>query len=431
MLKRDAGRLFPVGLRPGGRGSRIAKRRISGLSGRCRGQHAALAPRALAARAVPGGRIGTTEADFISLFTDIPAKLLAGALAATLAVPFLSPAPAFADSVSDAEAALSHAEERMSQIKAEYDALLTQADELQSQIDDATQGVLDAQSAMQEGRSRLGQMFTHEYKTGGISLLNVLIDSQNIADLIDNMQYLDAMQRAQSAEIDAQRQREQAFNDALDDMNKKKDEQQQAIADAEAKTAEAEQVVSNASAALESAQAEAAEASRLAELQAAAAALTANNAGGSGSAESGSGNAGNGGSVETGGGNQGNNGNNGGNNENNGGGSVETGGWLTGAASAYGAESDGTLGATTATGAVVTESSMGVAVPMSLPNYRSYFGRAVEISYGGTTVVAVVNDCGNMGGGSRALDLQPGVWKALGASSCYDWGVRTVSYRFL
>ena len=74
---------------------------------------------------------------------------------------------------------------------------------------------------------------------------------------------------------------------------------------------------------------------------------------------------------------------------------------------------------------------MGVAVPMSMPNYRSYFGRSVEISYGGRTVVAVVNDCGGLGGGSRALDLQPGVWRALGASSCFDWGVRTVSYRFL
>ena len=36
-----------------------------------------------------------------------------------------------------------------------------------------------------------------------------------------------------------------------------------------------------------------------------------------------------------------------------------------------------------------------------------------------------------MGGGSRVLDLQPGVWKAFGFSSCNDWGLRTVSYRFL
>ena len=74
---------------------------------------------------------------------------------------------------------------------------------------------------------------------------------------------------------------------------------------------------------------------------------------------------------------------------------------------------------------------MGVAIPLSWPNARSYLGRQVEISYGGMTVIATVNDLGGMGGGSRSLDLQPGVWKALGASSCLDWGVRTVSYRFL
>ena len=74
---------------------------------------------------------------------------------------------------------------------------------------------------------------------------------------------------------------------------------------------------------------------------------------------------------------------------------------------------------------------MGVAVPKSMPNYRSYFGRTVEIRYGGMTVYATVNDCGSMGGGSRVLDLQPGVWKAFGFSSCRAWGLRTVSYRFL
>ena len=65
--------------------------------------------------------------------------------------------------------------------------------------------------------------------------------------------------------------------------------------------------------------------------------------------------------------------------------------------------------------------------PCPGPNYRSYLGRAVEIKYGGKTVIATVNDCGNMGGGSRALDLQPGVFKAFGFSTCQAWGVRTVA----
>ena len=102
-------------------------------------------------------------------------------------------------------------------------------------------------------------------------------------------------------------------------------------------------------------------------------------------------------------------------------------------ASAYGGKTDPNTPnpGTTATGAVCNDSSMGVAVPMSLSGYRKLFGRTVEISYGGKTVYATVNDCGGLGGGSRALDLQPGVWKAFGFSSCKAWGLRTVSYRFL
>lgn len=110
-----------------------------------------------------------------------------------------------------------------------------------------------------------------------------------------------------------------------------------------------------------------------------------------------------------------------------------TDGWQTGVASAYGGWSDPSTGAVsgTATGDVCDDWSMGVAVPMAWPDYRSYFGRQVEISYDGQSVVATVNDCGYMGGGSRSLDLQPGVFKAFGFSDCDSWGLRTVSYRFL
>ena len=110
-----------------------------------------------------------------------------------------------------------------------------------------------------------------------------------------------------------------------------------------------------------------------------------------------------------------------------------TDGWRTGVASAYGGWSDPSTGAvcSTATGAICNDWSMGVAVPMAWPDYRSYFNRTIEISYNGQSVIATVNDCGYMGAGSRSLDLQPGVFKAFGFSTCDAWGLRTVSYRFL
>ena len=370
--------------------------------------------------------------------------LLAGVLSAG-SLTFACAAPAYADEVSDAQNALSAAEARMSQIASEHEALVKQAEELQQQIDEATQGVMDAQAAAQTGRNKLGIYATQEYKTGGISLIKVLLESQSISDLVNNMQYFDAIQEDQARQIAEQKQLEATLNDALDDLNKKKDEQVKAISDAEAKQTEAQQVVAQATAHLSDAQA-AAEAARLAELQKQAEALKAQQEAQSqteqapaeeskGAAEkaeeSGNGAASNSGNQSSSGSSSGSSNSNGSSSNNSNSSTTSTSGWQSGVVSAYGSTSDGTLGAHTATGAIVSESSMGVAVPMSMPNYRSYFGRSVEISYGGRTVVAVVNDCGGLGGGSRALDLQPGVWKALGASSCFDWGVRTVSYRFL
>ncbi|WP_245798912.1 septal ring lytic transglycosylase RlpA family protein [Collinsella vaginalis] len=79
------------------------------------------------------------------------------------------------------------------------------------------------------------------------------------------------------------------------------------------------------------------------------------------------------------------------------------------------------MGGTTASGETVTETSMGIAM-LNVP-----FGTKVEISYGGRSVIAYVNDRGPYTAG-RVIDMQPAVARALGFLSV---GVGTVSYRFL
>ena len=85
-------------------------------------------------------------------------------------------------------------------------------------------------------------------------------------------------------------------------------------------------------------------------------------------------------------------------------------------ASMYG-EGDGFMYGTTASGATVTPSSMGVAMK------KMPLGTVIEISYKGKTVRAVVNDRGPYAG-NRQIDLQPAVAHALGFN-----GVGTVGYR--
>ena len=113
---------------------------------------------------------------------------------------------------------------------------------------------------------------------------------------------------------------------------------------------------------------------------------------------------------------------------------ADTSGWKVGTASAYGAAAGDAYIADnliTATGEAVTANSMGVAIPMAWSNFRSYYGKTVIIEYKGKVVTAKINDCGGMGNGSRALDLQPGVIKAFGFTSCNDWGLRQVKYKIL
>lgn len=112
-------------------------------------------------------------------------------------------------------------------------------------------------------------------------------------------------------------------------------------------------------------------------------------------------------------------------------GTIDT-GWRVGLASAYGGSSDPYTPnpGTTATGALCNDWTVGVAVPMAW-GPAPYYGRKVEISYNGQSFIATVNDCGGMNNGERALDLQPGVFKAFGFKTCDEWGVRTVRYRFL
>ncbi len=107
--------------------------------------------------------------------------------------------------------------------------------------------------------------------------------------------------------------------------------------------------------------------------------------------------------------------------------------WSKGTASAYAiADNDdgnGNFGVTdTASGIDLTSTSVTVAVPA---NRSDLLGSVVEICYDGQVVIATVTDTGGFARYGRDLDLAPGVWKAFDASSCTDWGTRTVYYRFL
>jgi hypothetical protein len=102
-----------------------------------------------------------------------------------------------------------------------------------------------------------------------------------------------------------------------------------------------------------------------------------------------------------------------------------TGAWQACRATAYGPTNAGRW---TASGTELTHDSCGVAIDRSMAHL---LGRTIEIDYNGTVMTAVVNDTSNSLAYGRLLDLQPGLWHALGFSDEYQWGVRTVQWRLV
>lgn len=378
--------------------------------------------------------------------TAVPVSV---ALALSMALPATGAVrEAHADELSDAQATLSQASAELDSLNKEYDSLQSQLGSLDSQISETTQKVQDAQSKMLAGRDTLSDSILSQYKSdGSLSLVNIILTSEDISDFTKNLTYYSSIQEDQAEKVAEQEQLRDTFASALSELDGQRDQQQKLIDEADQKKSQAEKVVSDASAKVSSIK-EAQAQAQLAALQAQAeemkkkeeakqAAASSNTTQPSANwntntdrNQTANTNSNSSSSSSNASSNSGNKNNSSSSNSNSG--SVSA-GWKTGVASAYGGSSDKSTPnpGTTATGAICNDSSMGVAIPMSWPNYRSYLGHAVEIKYGGKTVVATINDCGNMGGGSRALDLQPGVFKAFGFSTCQAWGVRTVSYRIL
>jgi hypothetical protein len=100
--------------------------------------------------------------------------------------------------------------------------------------------------------------------------------------------------------------------------------------------------------------------------------------------------------------------------------------WQSGLASAYGGADIGTYMAYGEE--QLGPDSMGVAVPTS---WWRLLGHHMEVEYNGIVVTVLINDTGPFAQRGRSLDLQPGVWKAFGFDSLWDWGVREVRFRVI
>lgn len=351
-----------------------------------------------------------------------------GALAA-------APCPAAAAS-AQTTSELSRLQAQVETAASTYSSATAKADELNAQVDQIASEILAIeQEKLPAYQKKAAEAASNLYKmkTGSSSTLSALLDSDSFADFITMSKYLNTIQKDNVDALNELDKVEDELNGKLGELSAAKDqalaEQQkasEALASAKSSAAKMQQQADAENAA--EAAAAAAAAQKAAELEAAQAAKqqASPNSQNSGSAQTGSSSqqAGSGfssssssaGSASSSASGSGSNGSTGSGST----GSADQSGWMSGKASYYGI-GDGFMGGTTASGDIVTETSMGVAM-LNVP-----LGTRVEISYKGKSVIAVVNDRGPYAK-DRVIDMQPAVARALGFLSV---GVDTVSYRFL
>ena len=298
-----------------------------------------------------------------------------------------------------------------------YQQATDRVNELNEQISEMADEILDfEQNKLPEQQQKASDAAANLYKlhVASPNVMSMLLNSASLGDLITQGKYLTTIQDDNTAELERLNAMHEELEAKMEELSSAKDEAEQEQQKASEALTSAQSAQAQMAARAQSEDAAEAEAARKAAEEAAATTAqmqqqgSVSNSNGS-SQGSNAGSAGSGSSTQqpsgTGGSSSG---------------TTSTSSWKSGVASYYGI-GDGFMGGTTASGAIVTESSMGVAM-LNVP-----LGTYVEISYGGRSVIAVVNDRGPYVHG-RVIDMQPAVARALGFLSV---GVGTVQYRFL
>lgn len=301
-----------------------------------------------------------------------------------------------------------------------YQQATDRVNELNEQISEMADEILDfEQNKLPEQQQKASDAAANLYKlhVASPNVMSMLLNSASLGDLITQGKYLTTIQDDNTAELERLNAMHEELESKMEKLSAAKDEAEQEQQKASDALTSAQSAQAQMAARAQSEDAAEAEAARKAAEEAAATTAQMQQQGSvsnSNGSSQGS-NAGNAGSANSSSSTQQSSGTGGSSS-----GTTSTSSWKSGVASYYGI-GDGFMGGTTASGAIVTESSMGVAM-LNVP-----LGTYVEISYGGRSVIAVVNDRGPYVHG-RVIDMQPAVARALGFLSV---GVGTVQYRFL
>ena len=150
-------------------------------------------------------------------------------------------APAYADTASDLAAARTKLEQIGTQTQQIYDELATQTQALDQTAGEITQ----KQQEIADGQAKLSTYVASEYKTGGLSLLQVLTGVDDLSDMLNRLFYYGKVSDKQAQTIQEVKELKQQLTDKQAEQEKNVAVTQKKVDELNAQQAEAQSVVNS------------------------------------------------------------------------------------------------------------------------------------------------------------------------------------------
>ena len=150
-------------------------------------------------------------------------------------------APAYADTASDLAAARTKLEQIGTQTQQIHEELSSQTQELDQTAGEITQ----KQQEIAEGQAKLSSYVAGEYKTGGLSLLQVLTGVDDLGDMLNRLFYYGKVSDKQAQTIQDVKDLKQQLTDKQTEQEKNVAATQKKVDELNAQQAEAQSVVNS------------------------------------------------------------------------------------------------------------------------------------------------------------------------------------------
>ena len=149
--------------------------------------------------------------------------------------------PAYADTASDLAAARTKLEQIGTQTQQIYDELATQTQALDQTAGEITQ----KQQEIADGQAKLSTYVAGEYKTGGLSLLQVLTGVDDLGDMLNRLFYYGKVSDKQAQTIQEVKELKQELTDKQAEQEKNVAATQKKVDELNAQQAEAQSIVNS------------------------------------------------------------------------------------------------------------------------------------------------------------------------------------------